>query len=482
MGTQSLLVHRHAAKRLVPEVCVFLLLTAILLGPPFSALQGFPKVRPEQILVLGICYIYFIGLMARRIPTPKFHYVYLWGLLFSVSVMVSMVYGVEFLNQDIIGRDYYEIAKAWLPVLLFVVAYEARLSEESLRRFVIVLALNTAAVCGYALAQHLGLPGLNRLNSYYSVGLHHDIALERMLARSTSTFGNPNILGQFLSCAAICFTLAAVSQLGRRIWSVIIASAAVFGMVLSESRYALIVLAFGLILLMLLMGTSRRRLARTVGFLALFAAIAMIFIGTIRHEPVRAGRFEELRRPLEVHSLRVRMDIMWVDAYGDFKASPIFGHGPAKEIYTGIYTDSEYLDVLKRYGLLGFAAYFSIYLWFLNRLRKGLKAMRLFDASTGASLGSTFLVVRAGFVLVLMAMAMNVGMSTYYNFQFGSFLWLFLGLAVQSAETVTNLALQSRQHRLPAGHSGRPYQPPGELVERNQALWRLRSPKRKQLA
>jgi len=46
-----------------------------------------------------------------------------------------------------------------------------------------------------------------------------------------------------------------------------------------------------------------------------------------------------------------------------FLKSPFLGHGPAKSIFSEVITDSEYLDVLKEFGSVGFFAYLGYYLY-----------------------------------------------------------------------------------------------------------------------
>lgn len=430
------------------EICVFALVTTILLTPAIQPFRGFPSIRLEQILVVGICYLYLIALMAGGAHRPEYHYPYLWLILFSVLVMGSLVYGAVFLKQEIIGRDYYEVPKIWLAVLLFMIGFEARLGEKSLRRFLVVLGLCTVTICAYAAAQYWRLPGVDVLDNFYFLTEDNYNGMIRY-GRIYATFGNANVLGQFLSCMTICYITAVLGRVGRRMWSTILTLLAMLVLTLTASRYGLISTSFGSLLVLALVGFSgRRNSARIAAFFLLCSALAGIYVTTEKGSPYIQARSEELRHPEEVRSVRDRLDNLWLDSYDDLKVSPILGYGPSKKRYGEAVTDSEDLDVLRRYGLLGFAVYFSVFLWVLIKLFRGLKAIKSLVRSQESAWSANVLMVCAGFVLTLMDIGMNIGMSTFYNFQFGSFFWLFLGLATRSAQTVTQVSAQSVPHSI----------------------------------
>jgi O-antigen ligase len=116
--------------------------------------------------------------------------------------------------------------------------------------------------------------------------------------------------------------------------------------------------------------------------------------------------------------------------------SPILGHGPAKSIYTGVITDSEDLDVLKKFGLMGFLIYLAYFLWPLGLAWKGLKGARRGGPFLEERLSATVLTVRLSFIMCVMALAMNVFMSTFQNLSLQGFLWLWLGLGAGAARTI----------------------------------------------
>ncbi len=128
-------------------------------------------------------------------------------------------------------------------------------------------------------------------------------------------------------------------------------------------------------------------------------------------------------------SLRARLDSLWLDAADDIVRSPVFGFGPAKILYTGVFTDSEYLDVLKEFGAVGLFAYLAYYLFPLTLIWRRLRARRtaLFSDS---SVSVNMLTVGFALIVGVTALVMNIGESTFYNQLLQAFIWLWIGLGV----------------------------------------------------
>jgi O-antigen ligase len=114
----------------------------------------------------------------------------------------------------------------------------------------------------------------------------------------------------------------------------------------------------------------------------------------------------------------------------------VLGLGPAKVFYTGVFTDSEYLDVLKEFGVVGLLAYLGYYVFPLTLLWKGLRQSRHLEVSFVAQTPAQALTLRFAFVAGTTALLMNVGESTFYNQLLQAFLWLWLGLGVNSLRSV----------------------------------------------
>src|SRR5262249_15841406 len=162
------------------------------------------------------------------------------------------------------------------PVAFFTIAYEADLSELSLRRLLAFFSFSILLVCFYAWGQFFGLGFAYKLNPYYSMGGHIDVALE-YARRVYATIGNPNVLGSLMTWAVVLFLLAALFRVGNQLRNIGIAAACLITLVMTGSRYGLLSIGLGFLLILLLVATTRRqRLTRVGGLLALLPACLLI--------------------------------------------------------------------------------------------------------------------------------------------------------------------------------------------------------------
>ena len=383
--------------------------------------------------MVGVIYLWFLLAGYARPIRPNG--MFLVGLLFCGTVLLSAWYGAEALHHSVILRDFYDLPRALFPVAFFTLGYEAELSEKALRRLLSFFGVAVALVCLYAWAQWINLGFTSVLNTYYSA-LNHDSALF-YARRVYATFGNANILGQFASWSLEIFVLAALFRVGNQARNIGLALAGLATLAMTGSRYGLVLGTLGLALISALTLTSRRirgwRLAALPALLVLFCVIFAIVASSNERT---LERFQTLENPLQVDSLRGRLNRLWVQPLADFAQSPILGHGPAKSIYTDVITDSEYLDVLKKFGILGFVVYLGYFLLPLALVWKGLKAARRHGAFLEEDFPATFLTLRLSFVMCVTALIMNVGMSTFQNLSLQAFLWLWLGLGARAARTI----------------------------------------------
>jgi O-antigen ligase len=357
----------------------------------------------------------------------------------------SLWYGSSVLGHTIVPRDYYELPTVWLPVAFYTIAYEANLSETSLRRLLKFIAAPIFLICFYACAQFAKLNVAYKLNPYYSGGLHIDRALEYG-GRVYSTMGNPNVLAQLMTWSIVAFSMAAIFRVGSRVRNLAMSFLCLSTLVMTGSRFGFVTTGIGLLLVFVLSASSRRPLGiqMSVVFLLLVVfAWAFQTLGTINQPTLQ--RIESLRNPLEVDSFRARIDDLWRDAAEDFARSPVVGHGPAKDIFGGIVTDSEYWDVLKEFGIVGFVCYLGFYLVPLRLMWKGLRASRRAGPFLEHHMPATVWCLRLGIIMVITALVMSIAMTTFYNQLLQAFLWMWMGLAVRSAKTIFDSMLRPQQ-------------------------------------
>jgi hypothetical protein len=424
------------------RIYIIALLCLSLLAPSIRISPDLPLAKAEQLLLLVIFAIYGWFLMAGLARPFRPNGMFLVGALYCMCVIFSTAYGSVVLHQHVILRDLYEIPKLWLPVFFFTVAYEAQLTESSLRRLLNFFALALLFVCLYAWGQWVGFGAADRLNAYYSAGQHVESTLQYG-RRVYSTMGNPNVLGQLMTWSVAVFTIAAVFRVGSTAKNIFVSLACLVTLGMTGSRYALITasLCALLILAMPLPRTSRRRTGQLVFTLSLLLVFGWTIAAVATSNRITLDRLESLRNPLQTDSLRQRVDSAWRDAGDDFMRSPFLGRGPAKTIFTEIVTDSEYLDVLKEFGTIGFLPYIAYYLFPLYLVWQGLRVGKRSPIDLEERISATFLVLRLSFVMAVTALVMNIGMSTFYNQLLQGFLWTWLGLGAHAAKSIADAAV-----------------------------------------
>jgi O-antigen ligase len=147
-------------------------------------------------------------------------------------------------------------------------------------------------------------------------------------------------------------------------------------------------------------------------------------------------RIQTLKDPLHTDSLQGRLDVRWVDATQDIARSPWIGNGSAKAFFGDIITDSEYLDMLKQFGIVGFSVYLAYYFFPLYLSWKGLKAGQRTGPIFEERMPATLLTIRLSFVMIILALAMSIGEATFENLLLQGFLWMWMGLGARCAQTL----------------------------------------------
>ena len=431
-------------------------------APPIVLGASIPFFKIEQLLIL-IALPAYIWLLLAGVARPiRVNGMFIVGLVYCICNLLSIAYGAAILGHPVDLRDYYEIPKLWLPVVFFTIAYEAELSESALRRLIAWLSTAVFLVCLYAWSQFLGLGFTYKLNSYYTNSRHIDLALE-YARRVYATVGNANVLGQLMSWCAVFLALAALfSRAGSRLLYGVLALACVVTLVMTGSRYGLFTLAVGLFLILAL--AARRSLAKLAFALALIPLFAAAYLVVAKSNTRTLQRYQTLRDPLQVDSLRQRLDEVWPPAWAQFTQSPLVGHGPGKSflwVGAGVpsYLDSEYLKVLREEGAIGFLFYLGCYFYPLFLIRKGQRAASALSEGQLKQIPAHIAVLHASFIMGVLALLMNAGMETFYMPFLQGFLWLWLGLGARSAMAIRGLLAASPSY-VPAMASFSP-QPAG---------------------
>jgi O-antigen ligase len=418
------------------EIAMIALICASVLAPPIRFSDNFPYVRAEQILLATVFVGYAWFSLAGYARKIHFNGMFVIGTLYAFCIALSTWYGADMLHHQVILRDFYEIPKVLFPVLFFTVAYEAELSEESLRMLLKCFGVAAFLVCFYAWSQFANLGFTYRLNGFYSGGEHIDLLLTNV-GRVYSTMANPNVLGELMSWCLVAFTMAALSGVGNRIWNIVLAFACLVTLAMTASRYGLITASLGILLIFVFPSRSgRRRTTQLVLLMVLLPVFALTFKAVATANRSGIQRIQTLKDPLHTDSLQGRLDVRWVDATQDIARSPWIGNGSAKAFFGDIITDSEYLDMLKQFGIVGFSVYLAYYFFPLYLSWKGLKAGQRTGPIFEERMPATLLTIRLSFVMIILALAMSIGEATFENLLLQGFLWMWMGLGARCAQTL----------------------------------------------
>ena len=416
------------------------LICLCVLAPPITISANSLWVRAEQLLLPLFIGVYGLFLLMGCVKPIQWNGMFLAAAAFCVCILLSIWYGSAALHHTVLLSDFFELPKAWLPVIFFTIGCEAELSEDSLRRLLNWFTVAILLVCLYAWAQWMDLGITLPLNLLYSSGNHDDVL--KSVRRVYSTMGNANVLGELMVWSIVAFILRALSRTENLAANLAIAFACMVTTAMTASRYALINTVSGIALIFLPPCSFGSKGAQRKGLLlALIPAFLIVIFAVAISNPRTSDRFKTLQNPLQVDSLRERLDDTWVDATAAFMQSPIVGNGPAKAIFSDFFTDSEDLDILKKYGVVGFIPYFCYFLIPIYLCWKGLQASRQSDPGIlGSRLPITFLTLRLSFILAVTAIVMSIGMSTFNTPLLQAFLWVWLGIGARSAKVIADVS------------------------------------------
>jgi len=423
------------------QTCIISLICISVTAPAIVISQTLPYFKVEALLVPIILAIYLWLLLVGIARPFRFNGMFVIGLLFFVCNAFSLWYGTAILGHPALLRDLYELPKVWLPVAFFTIAYEAALSESSIRRLLSFFSISILLVCIYAWSQFLGLGFTYKLNPYYSMGGHIDVALEYE-RRVYATVGNPNVLGELMTFCVVLFVLAALFRVGSLLRNMLVATSCLITLAMTGSRYGLISITFAFLLIFLIAATAgRRRSARVAALLLLLPAFAWILVAVAASNPQTLERYRTLKEPLQIDSLRERVEGGWLQGWNDFKSSPLFGHGPGKAFLFphGLVLDSEYLNVLREKGSVGFLVFLGYYLYPIYLTWRGRQTFRRANL-LAEQVPAHVVCVNAALAMGVLALIMNIGMSTFYSPFLQGFLWLWLGIGAGCAARLGEVA------------------------------------------
>jgi hypothetical protein len=342
------------------HLVAFLLFASILL-PPITALPGFPDIRVEELFFFLLFPL--LLLQKNKKNQDSFLRYFLYALLaFGGAVFVSIYYGKFVLGVPLSLSDHFELLKVFKLFIVVFLISRLNLSQKNIYTllYVIVFSFLLSAIIG--LMQFYGILGFDQITApFYAAERIYDVH-NRMMG----TFYNPNTYGTALTIGAIVSLglLFYEKKTNRRIFLFLTVILLAFSIALTQSRTAVVVVLFAFILITLLNFIRKQFSVKKLLIILIVTTIVLLGITGLLADQILI-RFMALGDISEDMSWKMRL-LAWYLNLTLFSESILLGWGPAKMIHTTI-VDSEYILILRRYGLIGFSFY--ILLYFIPLLR-----------------------------------------------------------------------------------------------------------------
>ena len=412
-----------------------LLMTAILL-PSISLGSGIPCVRLELVIVLmawgSFLLRYLTSSLSLRLRSNP---AYKWFALFGVSILCSIAYAALAKRYSPIGRDFWELGKLLEYFLIFAFVVNLRTSSTDIKHvyWVALVLFLLSALFGFA--QYFNLANINAAVSPY-------YAPTQMLGllrhgRITGTTGNPNVFGAMMVLAS-SLALSGALFFGRRLsrfFSWLLLAVFILAVMYTLSRSALVALMIALVFVLFLYAVKGMNVRQFRRLLLAILLLAIIGVVDLQLVPDKFSvRTAELGGITQASSWQVRVE-RWKETLAIWKESPLFGWGPGKATMTTI-TDSEWLLLLRRYGLIGVAIFVS---W-AGSLFFGLTRIR--RCNEGPETAALTIALQA--TLVAYA-AYMIPAAIYHSLQLMPVLLIFLGIAYSQRDVFPEACVRGLQ-------------------------------------
>ncbi len=263
-----------------------------------------------------------------------------------------------------------EKAKTLLEILLmaFVLYNHYRQYEDGVRQALQDIKISGFVIVIYTLVFY-GIPQL--------------ILMAASEERLENEFANINTIG---IVAAIATTIQLDDWIGRKkfsIW-VLFCIPAVFLIALTQSRKALVMVVMGLALILWFRNISSKNFFKTIFRLILYVGIGVVVINYILSLPVFSGMMERMDGLInsltgvgEVDSSTLVREEMLQIGMDAFRNHPFFGIGIGNSnelvlLHMGqdAYLHNNFVEMLAGGGIVGFAIYYSMYIYLIVKFWK----------------------------------------------------------------------------------------------------------------
>lgn len=340
-----------------PVFLCYLTIMAIALTSGMERGKPIPLLRTnEAVLVLSAAFAFLILLSRKNRYSIKFE-----GLEIAIFILIAgttIIPGAHYLirGTNLTFQDGIVILSPLQYLILFwIFAYIPNNNQERLRiiKFMLFCGAIVAAV-GLLQATKIGFVN-DFLSSWYASS-HQAVALREN--RITSLIGAWNALGIFMMFNLLIIWAFGISRPSDLGWPAILTEGGlcVACLLLSGSFAGVIGLILGIVIITTLLGIYLNS-RNIILFILLTAAIAITFV--LFRENILGRLDEQFGYGGPVPATLVGRFGLWRDIYLPAIQDNLFwGINPTvPDYYSWRYTESQYLDLLFSFGLVGFISY-----------------------------------------------------------------------------------------------------------------------------
>jgi hypothetical protein len=348
------------------QVLSLVYLTLAVLGPwiNIGTVRG---LRPEEAMLplMAMVYLSGTGFCLRLPKSLRWVLVGLAGIAACISF--SLLANIPRSGGGPVARDTLELVRVGKYALVMILAgYDSATAGACRKWFVVLILVATSIACIQVVAPPEWVFRTMSAIDPNSAKFYAPQNVAAGLRRITATFSNPNNCGVFLSASAgLLIGLLFSARKGGEGWFFGGALIAVAAAVIATQSFTGL-LALGLVFLA--SGTAvvaKRKYRRRA--LVLFMAVAIVvgivagYLGLAGSSSFVLGqRLTTANYALATMAGRVKVWTGVALKMADDPAMLVFGMGPQKESETQVVggdIDSEYVMILKRYGLVGFLCF-----------------------------------------------------------------------------------------------------------------------------
>lgn len=341
-----------------PVDFIGLLLCFAIVAPPLDISTSLPDIRLDELII-------YIGLSSwLAFNAQSFSKSFLsftvnkMFIFFFILALTSWLYSIFFLNLSSGIKDFFEYLKFFKFVLLgwFVLEF-IEWNDENIDRLVIWMCITSIGAIFLAVGFFYNFAGMTS-----SIApIYIDRQMVRIHERFIGPTKNPNEFAQVMLVAIMAGLtgLLRFTNPKKRAIAGLTFTLGIYALIMSGSRTGLAVCIFvllcffGLILWFHPKQLSKKKLGQII-----LIGVIVGFISSLFLPSETSGRLQTGITVLEDDSMLMRFAV-WYFNLKLWLMSPLLGWGPAK-YHHSLIVDSEYVLILRRYGLLGLLAYLGL--------------------------------------------------------------------------------------------------------------------------